>query len=361
MLRTEGWGMLDRIGREWQSLAAIVGTIAGALLLGLAIHFLIFKIAKKLAQKNKNILDNALVRHCRNPSKIILPILMAYLFLPLVDVPEIHSRLERSFGLLLILSLAWLIVKLTYVFEDILLSRFNIGAGDHLKTRKITTQIQILRKVVAAVVTVIALAVILMSFQSVRHVGTSLLASAGVIGIVLGIAAQRSIGSLIAGLQIAITESIRIDDTVIVEHEFGSIEEINLTYVVVKLWDLRRLILPVTYFLEKPFENWTRRSANLLGTVFIYVDYNIPVVRVREELHRILENSKLWDKRAWGLQVTNATERVLELQALMSAADSSSIGDLRCEVREKLIEFIRKTYPDSLPRVRAEVEGTNSA
>ncbi len=350
--------MLDRIAHEWQSLAAIVGTIAGALLLGLAIHVVVFKIAKRLAQKNQKILNNALVRHCRNPSRLILPILMAYLSLPLVDVaPKYAAVFERSFGLVLILSVAWLIVKLTYVFEDILLSRFNIGSGDHLKTRKITTQIQVLRKVVAAVVIVIALALILMSFQSVRHLGTSLLASAGIIGIVIGVAAQRSIGSLIAGLQIAITESIRIDDTVVVEHAFGSIEEINLTYVVVRLWDSRRLILPITYFLEKPFENWTRRSVDLLGTVIIYADYGVPVADVREELHRILEHSKLWDKRAWGLQVTNATERALELRALMSAADASSTWDLRCEVREKLIEFIRKTYPDSLPRVRAEVSG----
>lgn len=195
----------------------------------------------------------------------------------------------------------------------------------------------------------------LMTFDKVRQLGTSILASAGIIGIIVGLAAQRTIATLLAGLQIAITQPIRVDDVVIVENEWGRIEEITFTYVVVRIWDLRRLILPITYFIEKPFQNWTRVTADILGTVFIYVDYTVPVQAIREELHRILKSTDLWDGKAWGLQVTNATERTVELRALMTAPDASAAWDLRCEVREKILEFVQKKYPDGLPKVRAEI------
>ena len=348
--------MFKEILQDWGWLVRVAGTIGGALVLGLGIHYLIFTVGGRLAQKTQRIPENSLFKHCRGPSKVILPILVAYHFLPLVDVsPKYIGIFERIFILLLIISVAWLIVKLTYVFEDIIVSQFKIDVEDTLKSKKIKTQIQVLRKVVIVIVVIIALSVALMSFDKVRYLGTSILTSAGVIGIVVGVAAQRSIGALLAGLQIAITEPIRIDDVVIVENEWGWVEEINLAYGVVRIWDLRRLVLPITYFLEKPFQNWTRESANLLGTVFVYVDYTVPVQAIREELHHILENSKLWDGHTWGLQVSNATEHTVELRALMSAADSSNAWNLRCEVREKLIEFIQKNYPHGLPKVRAEV------
>jgi small-conductance mechanosensitive channel len=185
--------------------------------------------------------------------------------------------------------------------------------------------------------------------------GTAILASAGIVGLVIGFATQKTVSTVLAGLQIAITQPIRVDDVVIVESEWGRIEEITLTYVVVRLWDLRRLVVPIPYFIEKPFQNWTRVSADLLGTVFIYADYTLPVQRIREELHSILRASDLWDGRVWGLQVTGKTERAVELRALMSAPDASSAWDLRCKVREELLEFIQKNYPESLPRLRAEL------
>jgi small-conductance mechanosensitive channel len=208
--------------------------------------------------------------------------------------------------------------------------------------------------VAIVVVGILALAIILMTFEKVRHLGTSILASAGIAGIIIGLAAQQTIATLLAGIQIAITQPIRLDDVVIVEGEWGRIEEITLTYVVVRIWDLRRLVLPITYFLEKPFQNWTRVSAELLGTVFFYVDYTVPVEAIRQELHRIVEGSKFWDQGLCILTVTNATERTVELRALVSAADSSKAWDLRCEVREKLLDFIQKNYPDGLPKVRGE-------
>jgi small-conductance mechanosensitive channel len=192
----------------------------------------------------------------------------------------------------------------------------------------------------------------LMVFQSVRQFGTAMIASAGVAGIIIGFAAQKSLATFLAGLQIAMTQPIRIDDVVIVEGEWGRIEEITLTYVVVCIWDLRRLVVPITYFIEKPFQNWTRTSSDILGTVFLQVDYDVPVEAVRAELTRILEASTLWDRKVNVLQVTESRERTLELRALASASDAGRSFDLRCEVREKLVAFIQKNYPGSLPRVR---------
>jgi small-conductance mechanosensitive channel len=202
----------------------------------------------------------------------------------------------------------------------------------------------------------VTLATALMTFEKVRQLGTTLLASAGIAGIIIGIAAQRSIAALIAGVQMALTQPIRVDDVVIVENEWGRIEEITLTYVVVRIWDLRRLIVPTTYFLEKPFQNWTRVSTDLLGTVFLYVDYTVPVEEVRAELKRLAENSELWDGQVCVLQVTDTTEHAMQLRVLVSASDASNAWTLRCEVREKLVEFIQKNYPRSLPRLRADVQ-----
>jgi small-conductance mechanosensitive channel len=342
----------------WKELALPVGIMGTTVILSLTAHYLFFKVAERLAKRSKRTLDDTLVKRCRAPARIIVPVMAVYFVLPLMKLsPAILVFLKQSLALLLIASVAWLIIGVTYVIEDLVLSQFRIDVRDNLRARRIHTQIQILKKVVIIIVGVIALATVLMTFEKVRQLGTSILASAGILGIIIGIAAQRSIATLLAGLQLAVTQPIRIDDVVIVENEWGRIEEITLTYVVVRIWDLRRLIVPMTYFLEKPFQNWTRVSAELLGTVFLYVDYTVPVQAVRDELHRILENSRLWDGRVCVLQVTNATERTVELRALMSTPDASTAWELRCEVREKLIEFIRTNYPNGLPKVRGELHG----
>ncbi|MDH5656205.1 MAG: mechanosensitive ion channel family protein, partial [Spirochaetia bacterium] len=188
-----------------------------------------------------------------------------------------------------------------------------------------------------------------------------ILASAGIMGIIAGLAAQKSISALFAGIQIAITQPFRIDDVVIVEGEWGRIEEITLTYVVVKIWDERRLVLPITYFLEKPFQNWTRTTSDLLGTVFIYADYSIPVQIIRSRLEEFLKKSKLWDGRVCSLQVTNLKDSTVELRALMSSRDASDSWDLRCEIREKLLEYIQKEFPEKLPKIRLEMNRQNEA
>jgi hypothetical protein len=195
-----------------------------------------------------------------------------------------------------------------------------------------------------------------MTFPSIRHVGESLFASAGLAALAAGLAAKSTLSSLVAGVQIALTQPIRLDDVVIVEGEWGWVEEITTTYVIVRIWDLRRLVLPLSYFIEKPFQNWTRQTADILGTVFLYTDYTVPVEEVRQEVHRILEASGMWDGKVWNLQVTDAKDHVIELRALMSAPNGGKAWDLRCHVREKLIEFMQRKYPQSLPRVRAELD-----
>jgi len=197
---------------------------------------------------------------------------------------------------------------------------------------------------------------VLLSFESIRQIGVSLLASAGIAGIIIGFAAQKSISMLLAGFQLAITQPIRLDDVVIVEGEWGRIEEITLTYVVVAIWDKRRLVVPVNYFIETPFQNWTRQTAEILGTVFIYVDYGFPVPALREFMTQALADNPHWDGKVNVLQVTNATENTMELRALASAKDSGTAWDLRVKLREDLIEFIRVNYPQFLPRKRVQME-----
>lgn len=342
--------------QSWEAFTRPVGILGGAVILGLIGHYVLFAVAGSLTRRTQTNLDESLVKHCRGPSRIIIPLLTVHLLLPLLKVsPGIQTFISQTFSILLIISVAWLIIRTTNVVEDLIFIQYRIDVADNLEARKIHTQIGVLKKVVIVVVGVLTLATVLMTFEKVRQLGTSILASAGIAGIIVGFAAQRSIATLVAGFQIAMTQPIRIDDVVIVEGEWGRIEEITLTYVVVRIWDLRRLIVPITYFLEKPFQNWTRVSADLLGTVFMYVDYTVPIQEVREELQRIVKESDRWDGKVCVLQVTNATEQTLELRALMSAADSSRAWELRCEVREKLLEFIRKNYPGSLPKVRAEI------
>lgn len=329
----------------------------GALLVGIAGHFIVYRILLQLTKRTKKInLDNLLVNHCYRPLQWIVILIVVRIAgkLPNVD-PLVPEVVVHAIALVLIALVAWLLVRMTYVLEDYVTGRFDVGVRDNLKARKIHTQFKVLKRIIVIIISILAFGTMLMTFDRVQQLGTTILASAGVVGIVVGMAAQRTIATFIAGVQIAITQPIRVDDVVIVENEWGRIEEITLTYVVVRIWDLRRLIVPITYFIESPFQNWTRTSADILGTVFLYTDYTVPVDAIREELQNILTESEHWDKKVCVLQVTNASDRTMELRALMSAADASSAWTLRCEVREKLINFMKKEYPQTLPRLRAEL------
>jgi small-conductance mechanosensitive channel len=339
----------------WPSLVRSIALAATAALAGLAAYWVLFAIIMRLARRTGAALGLALVQRLRSPVRILLPLLAVMMMVPPLAHSEPASELlKHLFSLCIIAAITWLFVNLALTGQDLVLSHFDVEIHDNLKARSVHTQLTILVKLVLVAIMVLAAGSMLMTFDKIRHVGVSILASAGMIGIILGFAAQRSIATLFAGLQIAFTQPIRLDDAVIVEGEWGWVEEITLTYVVIKIWDLRRLVVPVTYFLEKPFQNWTRVSSNLLGTVFLYVDYAVPVDKVRQELRDILQASEKWDGQVCGVQVTNCTERTLELRLLMSAADSSRTFDLRCEAREKILAFLQKNYPESLPRLRAD-------
>lgn len=267
---------------------------------------------------------------------------------------------EMMGSVLLIVSLAWMLIAGIRTAKRIFLEQFDTTKEDNLRSRKFQTQFNILERILVFLIIIISVGLILMLFEDVRRIGISLFASAGIAGIIIGFAAQRIIVTVIAGIQIAITQPIRLDDVVVIEGEWGKIEEITLTYVVVHIWDKRRLIVPTTFFFEKPFQNWTRTTSEILGTVFIYTDYNVPFDALRNELTRLLESSPLWDRKVNVLQVTDAKERTVEIRALMSSKDSGTAWDLRVFVRENLIKFLQKNYPDSLPKTRVVINDENS-
>ncbi len=341
---------------EWPIAAVSAMTLAAAVLIGLLGYLILFKVLFRFAARPDTSLQHSLVRRWRHPAKILLPLLAVLMTLPSLRLPEkLAALLEHLGSLTLIAALAWLLTATLYGSRELILLRYDLTACDNLKAREVSTQVNVLVKIAAVVILVVAGATMLMTFDKVRQVGVSLLASAGIVGIIVGFAAQKSLATLFAGIQIAITQPIRIDDVVIVEGEWGRIEEITLTYVVVCIWDLRRLVVPISYFLEKPFQNWTRGSAELLGTVTLHCDYRVPVAAVRAELERILATNPLWDGKASGLIVVEATDTTIVLRALVSARDSGKAWDLRCQVRENLVEFLQREYPDCLPRLRAEV------
>ena len=253
----------------------------------------------------------------------------------------------------------WMAIEIIKILKRRLLRRYDISSEDNLESRKRYTQINLLEKVVVFVLIITGVGLIFLSIDSIRKVGVGIFTSVGVVGIIVGLSAQKIVGALLAGIQIAITQPFRIDDAVVVENEWGWIEEINLTFIVVRLWDKRRLVLPSSYFLEKPFQNWTRTTADIIGSVFLYVDYRIPLNSLREELSRLLENTSLWDEKVNVLQVTDTKESTMELRILVSARNSPTAWDLRVYIREKMLEFIQINYPESLPRTRIELGGVH--
>ena len=253
---------------------------------------------------------------------------------------------------LIIALSSWLLIEFVRIIKTRLLKRYDITQEDNLKSRKVYTYINLLEKVIVTIIILSAIGLILLSIDSIRDIGVGLFASAGVVGIIVGLSAQKIMGALLAGIQIAITQPFRLDDAVVVENEWGWIEEINLTYIVVRLWDKRRLVLPSTYFLDKPFQNWTRNNADIVGTVFIYTDYSISFEALRIELTRLLNGSDLWDKKVNVLQVTDSKETTVEIRILVSAKNSPTAWDLRVFIREKMIEFVQNNFPESLPRTR---------
>ena len=334
--------------------------LVGSVILVLIVHYVFYRIVERIAGKTRSVAIKSVTRRSRKPVCVILVLIAVIVGVPALPIDALlASWVGRIVSLGLVAAIAWAVIAITGVIEDIVTAKFPLDVRDNLNARQVHTRMRVLRRITVILIVGLAVSAILMSFPSLRRLGTSILASAGIAGIVVGMAARPTLSNLIAGVQVALTEPIRLDDVVIVEGEWGWIEEIRTTYVVVRIWDLRRLVMPLSYFIEKPFQNWTRVTADLLGTVFIYADYSFPVEELRQELHRVLQTTDMWDGKVWGLQVTNATDRTIEMRALMSAADSGIAWNLRCYVREQLIGFMQKRHPEHLPKTRAEVQGVS--
>ena len=289
----------------------------------------------------------------RPPCVVTAPLLVVEIMDPSAQwASPVDAAAAHGQHVALIIALAWLVLRVISVAELLLVDRLGTMDATAAASRKARTQIALLRKFLGALIGVLAVALILMSFTAIRNVGASMLASAGAAGIIFGIAAQRSIGNVLAGFQILFTQPLRIDDVVVVEGEWGTVEELTLTYVVVRVWDARRLILPITYFIEKPFQNWTRSSSNILGTVYFWVDFDTDIEALRALFLKIVGESKLWDKATAGLQVTDASESGLQLRCLLSAADAGTLWNLRCEVREALFAAISASGKPIWPQRR---------
>ena len=332
--------------------------IAGSIVGGLLLKYLLALALRAYERRHASRLVASVRQHLAQPVAYFFPILLLSLSLPLVALETRPMEvLRRLVEIAFIGSFAWGLMRAVEVAEDLVLAHYKLSEGDNLQVRKLFTQLQFVKKLVVSVIFFVAVALVLMSFATVRRVGTGLLTSAGIASVIIGFAAQRSISNLLAGFQLAFTQPLRIDDVLVVEGEWGRVEEITFTNVVLALWDERRLVLPLNYFIEKPFQNWTRNSAQIMGTVLLQVDYTVPVEAIRTELRRIVEAHPLWDQRVCVLHVTDAKERTLELRALVSAADAGAVWELRCAVREQLVAFVQQHHPECLPKIRALVDG----
>lgn len=298
----------------------------------------------------------AMVRQCDAPSAWVLPLLLVQFVLRSApDQMGGMAALRHAVSLFLIFSLTWLAIRAVRGLAEGVLLRYPVNVEDNLMARRIHTQTKVLMRSMMVAVVLVGVSAMLMTFPSARALGASLLASAGLAGLVAGMAARPVLSNLIAGVQLALTQPIRLDDVLIVEGEWGTVEEITGTYVVLRLWDWRRMVVPLQWFTERPFQNWTRTNSEIMGSVYWWVDYRLPLAPLRAELERLCRNAPEWDGKVVVLQVTDADERAMRLRALVTARDSGKCWDLRCRVREGIIDFIQREYPQYLPRVRAEV------
>ena len=336
---------------------ALLG-IASTAFLALLVHALAFRIANRVLENGRASAAAAFVRRIRWPARLILLAFFFTTVLPALPIDDdVSLLLRRIASLSLIAMFGWMAISIVNLGGDILAQRYDIAIADNLVARRAQTQLGILRRALVIVIVVVTVSIMLMTTPEVREIGVSLFASAGVAGLAIGLAARPMLSNLIAGLQIALTQPIRIDDVVVVENEWGRIEEITASYVVVRIWDERRLIVPLSHFIETPFQNWTAKSAQIIGTVFWHLDYTAPIDEMRKKLDEFLRESKHWDGRVALVQVTNADKATIEVRALLSAANSGAAWDLRCEVREKMIDYLKEHHPACLPRMRQELHG----
>jgi len=341
---------------EWTHLAAIVWPLLVALILGLAVHWSLRKLARAAGRRAQERMRARIAQVVAVPAAVALPLLFLALALDATPIEaELRGQLRHWIGIGGMLCLTWLVARAVGAVEERILREHPVDVEDNLAARRVQTQARVISRVIQAGVVLVGVSLALMTFPQVRQIGAGLLASAGIIGLIAGVAAQPVFGNLIAGLQIALAQPIRLDDVVIVEGEWGRIEEITSTYVVVRIWDERRLVVPLQWFISNPFQNWTRTSAQLLGTVFLWLDHRAPIPAIREELQRLCEADPRWDRRVCVTQITETDKHTIEVRLLVSARNSGELFDLRCAVREGMLAFLDAHHPQALPRLRNEV------
>jgi small-conductance mechanosensitive channel len=337
-------------------------TVVVALLVAIVVHRLVRALLWRMSDGHP--MAREMLRQARAPMGWLVPLLVLVVALrtrPEAAALHVAGAAEQVLVIALVAMATWLGVRCIHAAEFFFTHRFPVNTSNNLQARRVLTQARVLGRTASVLLILIGLAACLMMIPGVRQIGTSLLASAGLAGLAVGLAAKPVLSNLIAGLQIAITQPIRLDDVVIIEGEWGRIEEITGTYVVVRIWDERRLVVPLNWFIENPFQNWTRTSAQLIGTVYLWLDYRVPLEPLREEVKRLCKAAPQWDGRVCVLQVTDTNEHAVQLRVLASSADSSSNWDLRCFVREGMLAFVQRHYPDSLPRMRAELQESQGA
>jgi small-conductance mechanosensitive channel len=340
---------------DWALAAAI---LVGAAIVALLLHAALLWLARRFMGERQTFLRSVLAA-TKGPTRLGLLLIALAIALPTTPLAgETADILARLLGLVTICLLGWVALTALHIGADLYLRRFQLNLTDNLLARKHVTQVRVFERVLEVVIVLVTIGFALMTFDAVRQYGVTLFASAGVAGIIAGLAARPVLSNFFAGVQLAVAQPIRIDDAVIVENESGTIEEITFSYVVVKLWDLRRMVVPLSHFIEKPFQNWTRTGGELIGSVFLCVDHTAPVEAIRNKLAEIVGQSKLWNGKVVSLQVSDCKETTIELRALVSADNASALWDLRCDVREKLVDFLQREYPTALPRRRYEAAGS---
>ncbi|HEY5824675.1 MAG TPA: mechanosensitive ion channel domain-containing protein [Cyclobacteriaceae bacterium] len=327
-----------------------------SILIGLVVRLILHGVLSFYTRHFNHLVFKSVIKNLKGSANFFVPLFFLNLTIPFMILTKIEEhQFDKAVEIGLIISFAIVLIGIVKVFEEVLYDKYDLKKADNLKERKIRTQLQFVRQIIVVVIVMLTAAAILLSFENLRKIGAGLLTGVGIGGIIIGFAAQSSLSNLLAGFQIAFTQPLRIDDVVIVEGEYGNVEEITLTYVVVRIWDQRRLVLPIRYFIEKPFQNWTRTTSEILGTAFFYLDFSIPIDELRKEFNRLIDLTPLWDKRVKVLQVTDMKERSVEVRTLASARNSSDAFDLRCYIRENMMLFIQKNYPESFPKNRSEV------
>ena len=329
-----------------------------AVLVGLVVNVIVTQSVRFVSRKRPSQILGFLKTYVRGAFWVFVPSLFFLLATNLQSARFIrrHPVADKTAEIVFLIAATWLIIRLLKVAELILVRQYDTTQDINLSHRKFVTQVRFVRRFIVFIIFIISGALLLVAFQGSRKVGLSVLTSAGLVSVLIGFAAQKTLSNLLAGIQIAFTQQIRLDDAVVVENEWGRVEEINLTTVVVRLWDRRRLILPINYFVEKPFQNWTRSDASITGAILFYLDYNVPVDKVREKARELAEADPLWNRDVFAVQITDTTPTTIILRILVSAADAPSAFDLRCHIREDLIAFLREEYPQSLPQTRLQIE-----